>query len=380
MVRQSDSDTLERVLARIKKDLSESMDTVLDFRDEELARLSDVKSELEQTKKDLDLVISKADDIFKNYKKARLHLSEVSRSGSEAQQVEAYERAAELMKEKGAIEERERNLRLRRDSLEMELKRANSRLARSDDMGNRLRIALKVITDKLGQAMVNAGGDSMSGLEQGYAIAERESRALARELHDGPAQRFSGAIMLLDLGRKLLDLNRLAQCREELDKAKDQMLKTMEEIRSFLFFLYPREVEEGLDVAVDKLVTQFSTRYGVQITSRYDGKLTGIPDSIRPVVFKVVHQALANALTKGNPSRMSVLMSTGADTLIVKVVDDGSGFDLEEVRSRARAKGSYGLVSMEERAQMAGGSLDIVSAIGKGTIVTLKIPLKDDLS
>jgi len=68
-------------------------------------------------------------------------------------------------------------------------------------------------------------------------------------------------------------------------------------------------------------------------------------------------------------------VSIGREMLRVKVVDDGLGFDVEKVRSEAEEKGAWGLVNMEDRASMIGGELTIASEPGKGTSVSLSVPV-----
>ena len=275
---------------------------------------------------------------------------------------------------KAALAEREKGLRNMRDYLERDERRVAAQVERSEAMASRFRLALDVVNDRL-----ESGESSQKdGLAMAYGLVERESRSLAREIHDGPAQRFAGAMMSLDFTRRLMELAQYDRASQELSKVKAQMAETMEEIRSFLFLLYPRDMEDGLDVALVRLIDSMSQKHGVPIVVKAFGPIKSVPEFIGINVYKIVRQALGNALVKGDPERITVITSVRSGRLFVKVMDDGSGFDVEKAKEAAKERGSYGLASMEERARLAGGELKIESVLGQGTIVSLEVPLRGD--
>ncbi|SMG48903.1 sensor histidine kinase [Dethiosulfovibrio salsuginis] len=368
-------DALKQVIERVQKDLIDSVKTVSDFRKDELTRLDSIRKELKQVREELATVIEELDSSTKAYFSARADLSQIVRSGGEAEQREAYERAEGFMLAKAGLSEREKGLRNMRDYLERDERRVAAQVERSDAVATKFRLALDVVNDE-----IEAGGSSKKdGLSLAYGLVERESRSLAREIHDGPAQRFAGAMMSLDFTRRLMDLEQYDRACQELSKVKEQMTETMDEIRSFLFLLYPRDMEDGLDVALVRLGDSMSQKYGVPIGVKSFGPIKSVPEFVGANVYKIVRQALGNALLKGNPERVTVMLSVRSDRLFVKVMDDGSGFDVEKAKESAIARGSYGLVSMEERARLAGGELKIESVLGQGTIVSLEVPLRGDL-
>lgn len=366
--------TLEQVIERVQSDLIESVNSVSDFRRDELSRLESIRRELKQVRSELASVIHDLDASTQAYFSARADLSQIVRTGGEAEQREAYERAEGFMVAKAALSERERGLRNMRDYLERDERRVAAQVERSEAMATRFRLALDVVNDRL------ESGDSSQkdGLAMAYGLVERESRSLAREIHDGPAQRFAGAMMSLDFTRRLMELAQYDRASQELSKVKAQMAETMEEIRSFLFLLYPRDMEDGLDVALVRLIDSMSQKHGVPIVVKAFGPIKSVPEFIGINVYKIVRQALGNALVKGDPERITVITSVRSGRLFVKVMDDGSGFDVEKAKEAAKERGSYGLASMEERARLAGGELKIESVLGQGTIVSLEVPLRGD--
>ncbi len=96
---------------------------------------------------------------------------------------------------------------------------------------------------------------------------------------------------------------------------------------------------------------------------------------MRTTVFKIIQQAVVNAVKNGKARRIRVLVSIGREMLRGKIGDDGLGFDVEKVRSEAEEKGAWGLVNMEDRAAMIGGEFSVLSEPGKGATVSLAVPL-----
>lgn len=371
------SDTLQHLIERVQRDLLDSMNSVSDFRKDELDRLDVVRKDLDQVRADLNRVIDDLELMTKGYFDARAELSQVVRTGGEQEQREAYERAEGFMIEKVALTEREKGLRHMRDYLERDERRVAARVERSEALAGRFRLALNVLNDRI-EDIGSAGSQDPRSLVTAYSLVERESRNLARELHDGPAQRFAGAMMSLDFSRRLLELGHVERVVAELGKVRSQMSETMDEIRSFLFSLYPRDVEDGLDVALGRMCDLLSQRHGVPVTIKSFGALRAVPEYLGANVYKVIRQAVANSLTKGSPSRITVILSVRSGFLFAKIMDDGVGFDVEKARVAAKERGSYGIVSMEERARLAGGTLNIDSVPGQGTIVSLQVPLRGD--
>jgi len=82
-----------------------------------------------------------------------------------------------------------------------------------------------------------------------------------------------------------------------------------------------------------------------------------------------------NAVRGGKAKNVKIMAGIGGDALRVKVLDDGIGFDVAKERELAEERGTWGLVNMEERARLIGGSLSIASEPGRGTTVLLEMPL-----
>ena len=92
-------------------------------------------------------------------------------------------------------------------------------------------------------------------------------------------------------------------------------------------------------------------------------------------VFNIIQEATNNALKHAQAEHIWIRLTRQGDELMATVQDDGKGFDLQAVRANYSKRGSFGLLNIDERARMVGGSAEMTSAIGAGTTVRIIVPL-----
>ena len=370
---------LKSIHNKVQGYIASNLSSVSGIRHEETQRLKEVREKLEYIQKNIYETIEASDKTEQAYKSARQRLVDATRDEDEKSQQQAYDRAEQLMKMQATLEERERSLRQQREYLMKEEREIIQSLARSDEMANKFRLALELLEDQAVNAMLGADSEkSFKILAAAFSLAERDSRALARDLHDGPAQKLSGAIMLYDLAERYIETGKNHEAIEELRKVKKQMQEAMADIRTFLFQIYPQGLEEGLDVALQRYAKQASDRYGVEISFQASGDIVSIPMALRSNLFRVIHQAMDNAIQKEDAKNVKIALSAGTDAFSAKISDDGKGFDVEEAKADARERGSYGLMNMEERTRLFGGNISIDSSPGRGTTVSMRVPIPED--
>jgi signal transduction histidine kinase len=113
-----------------------------------------------------------------------------------------------------------------------------------------------------------------------------------------------------------------------------------------------------------------SRRFDVVVTcDGFDGVADTLPTAVEVGLFRIAQQALANAAAHAGAKRINVLLARSGDDVLLRVEDDGSGFDPAAV-----AGGHFGLVGMNERARLLGGRLCLDSAPGEGTVVEVRVP------
>jgi signal transduction histidine kinase len=206
--------------------------------------------------------------------------------------------------------------------------------------------------------------------------ADEEARKeLARDLHDGPTQTIAAIAMRVNFIRTLITRDP-GQALEELEKVEQLAKRTSQEIRGMLFTLRPLVLEtQGLGPAVESMISKLRETDGMNI--RLQGGDLGdlLSKSAQSVVFSIVEEALGNARKYAKSSLVQVRFWQEDNLFVVRVQDNGIGFDTAAVNANYSARGSLGMVNMQERAERIDGSLRVESTPGRGTAVTLVVPL-----
>ena len=206
---------------------------------------------------------------------------------------------------------------------------------------------------------------------------EAERERLYRDVHDGPAQVLANAIFEVEY------LERIAErapaevrqtLRTELSNLKGQFRGSLDSVRAMIYDLRPPELTElGLAEAMRNYASEWELRCGIKVASQLDLKDTGLSPMDELAVYRIMQEALQNVHKHAHASAVGIAWSLANKSWVLHVTDDGMGFDLVKA---ARHKKSVGLLSMRERAELIGGSLQIQSTPGKGTAVTLLLPVE----
>jgi signal transduction histidine kinase len=127
----------------------------------------------------------------------------------------------------------------------------------------------------------------------------------------------------------------------------------------------------GLIAALEWYCQEFQSRTNIPCHFKSDVESLNIERNLATNIFRVYQETLTNVARHSGASAVEAKLSTENDVIRLTIQDDGSGFDIDEVR----VKKSLGLIGMRERAILFGGDLLIKSRVGEGTIVTLEIPM-----
>jgi signal transduction histidine kinase len=150
-------------------------------------------------------------------------------------------------------------------------------------------------------------------------------------------------------------------------------------VRDLSFDLRPSVLDDlGLIATLRWYVDRQSKWTNVPAQFVPDPPEMALPPEIEVAAFRIVQEALTNALHHAQAGEVCVCLEKGDGELVVRVQDDGRGFDAEAVLRGNDEAQSLGLLGMQERAQLAGGSLEIVSSRGQGTMVVARLPLPAD--
>jgi signal transduction histidine kinase len=213
--------------------------------------------------------------------------------------------------------------------------------------------------------------ERLTGLEEGAR------KRMARDLHDGPTQVMASIAMRANFARRLMQRDRKA-ASEELVRLEEMARQTTKDIRHMLFTLRPLILEShGLVAALAQLADKVHDTHGANVLVEAAPEAAdGVDPALQGVAFYVAEEALNNARKHAAAAHIWLRLDRRGGVLILGVRDDGVGFNVGAVDASYAQRGSLGMVNMRERAELVGGSLRVESAEGRGTLVTLTLPVR----
>lgn len=209
------------------------------------------------------------------------------------------------------------------------------------------------------------------------AITEERTR-IAREIHDGLAQDLSFLLLRVETLRKLLALGRNAELEKELGELTGLLRNDVREVRRTIFALRPLDLESlGFVPALEKFVGEFGTANDVKTHLTVEGETTHLVPKLETALFRLTQESLNNVRKHAQASNIWIELAVrNSSSVNLSVRDDGRGFDLDKALESARARGSVGLIQMRERAERAGGRLQVRTAPGQGTEICIELPVR----
>jgi signal transduction histidine kinase len=203
--------------------------------------------------------------------------------------------------------------------------------------------------------------------------AEEERIRIAAELHDGPIQRLTAVGYQLEEANLTLSSGDGRYTQELLTVAQGGLYAEITELRGLMATLRPPVLDErGLGLALADQVESFQRRTGIGCTLESD-RNTRLEPEIETVLYRVAQEALANVAKHAKASHVWVFLRADDERADMQIRDDGIGFDPVRVGGLV-GSGHFGLAGMRERVEMAGGTYGLVSALGSGTLIRVRLP------
>jgi len=197
---------------------------------------------------------------------------------------------------------------------------------------------------------------------------ERERGRIAHELFSRTAQTLAGVLVRLRVAERQFDNGAGAALQE----IRTGIVDALEEIRGVARRLRPPELDElGVQAALEAHARSMTEGTGVDVV--FEGELPGLTRESSLALFRIVQEAINNAVIHGKPDTIRIVFRPDDDHLVAEVHDDGVGFDLED--SLLHTSESLGLFGMHERAGYVQGELSVESGRGLGTVVRVALPL-----
>jgi PAS domain S-box-containing protein len=215
----------------------------------------------------------------------------------------------------------------------------------------------------------------MREMHRRLAVGKEEERLfLARELHDGPIQDLYGLSYTMRAFVDRMPPGVVKEPVEEIQKSLQKVVQTLRHISSEL--RPPALAPFGLEKAIRSHAQQFRESHP-EIRLRLDLFPDGqrLPTNVRMVLFRIYQASLANILRHAHARHVDILLEMDEEQVHLEIRDDGDGFVVPERWIQMARDGHLGIVGAIERAESIGGTLQIQSAPGKGTRVSVVAPL-----
>ncbi|WP_052868250.1 GAF domain-containing sensor histidine kinase [Streptomyces niger] len=197
-----------------------------------------------------------------------------------------------------------------------------------------------------------------------------ERARLAHELHDAVSQKLFSLRLTAQAATALVDRDPV-RAKDELQQVTRLAAEAADELRAAVVELRPAALDEdGLIATLRTQVQVLDRAHSAKVTFAAHG-LRALPAAQEEALLRVAQEALHNALRHADAQRVDVTLVRHRQGVVLRVADDGRGFDPGAVR---RAGRHLGLVSMRDRASGVGGTLTVESAPGKGTAVEMEVP------
>ncbi len=210
-------------------------------------------------------------------------------------------------------------------------------------------------------------------------IQEKERSRIARELHDSSLQNLAHLVHSIELGTLFIDQDPI-RAKLELASCSENLKQVINEIRDTVFNLRPMSFDDlGFKQCIENLVDNLKKQYK-NFTFFYDVddvsekyKKSENKDTFNLLlvtIYRVIQEAMINAVKHSGGNKLELTVKDENNELIVKIIDDGKGFSLEESDDK-----HFGISIMRERIFLLGGQFEITSKPEQGTRVYITVPL-----
>lgn len=218
-------------------------------------------------------------------------------------------------------------------------------------------------------------GSERALIASAISAQEEERKRIAREIHDGPAQTLASLVFRIEIIQKLMDIDQ-EKARDELDRLKDALRLSLNDVRKIIYDLRPLVIEEeGLSTALEKYIDTWEEKS--KISSQFSWKARKderFPYEVENTLFRIVQESLTNVAKYSEATFVKVVLERESSGCRIMVEDNGKGFDLSQLDQNSKARPRFGLAGMRERVQLLGGIFSIDSAPEAGTKISISLP------
>lgn len=203
-------------------------------------------------------------------------------------------------------------------------------------------------------------------------VVIQERNRLARELHDSVSQQlFAASMMMSAINEQQKEIDEIdhVSLKHQLSMVEKMIQQSQLEMRALLLHLRPVALKgKSLHEGIKELLRELQERITLEIKTKMEE--FPVEKGVEDQLFRILQEAISNTLRHAEASTLEIMLIKRDQMIILRVVDDGVGFDMTEKAPTS----SYGLENIKERANDLGGTVKIVSLPNKGTRLEVKVP------
>jgi signal transduction histidine kinase len=205
---------------------------------------------------------------------------------------------------------------------------------------------------------------------------EAERQRIARELHDETGQTLTALGMGLRGISETIITNR-NRAIEQAGQLEKLAVEGVEELQRMVSGLHPPQLDDlGLLAAIRWYSNDIATQSGITINITSHGEKLKLNSDVTAVVFRIAQEAINNVVRHANASKIDIRLDYMVDNIYLRVEDNGQGFNSDLVMKKKPGKPTaWGLLGMAERASLVGGTCNIFSHPGRGTLIEVTVPI-----
>lgn len=370
------SDQLGEILKNTLKAIESGKEEIFFIAETSRAETHRLINELSQLKLDITEIISQVDLQERLERRMRQKLMEVNRAYQEYSQedmMKTYAEAKDAQVKLQLLQQKEVQLRKRRDDLERSLSQMEVTIERAQNLMTQVSMAISLLQGGVVEALQTQTHEQR--LEMGLRVIraqEEERRRVAREIHDGPAQTLANIVLRLEIAEKLLELDP-SRAKAELKDLKNLVRANLQDIRRIIFDLRPMALDDlGIVPAISKYLDNFQEAYGISCELRIEGRERRLLPAMEVALFRLVQEGMTNVAKHAQTAKVEISLLYKEERTIARIQDYGKGFEAKTAMDNPGEH--FGLVGMRERVEMFSGYFSVQSTIGRGTLIELSIP------
>jgi signal transduction histidine kinase len=252
----------------------------------------------------------------------------------------------------------------------------------TEDKPELLVIASEITARKLGQIeierLINASFEEKMSQQKTISSKiienqEKEQNRIAKDVHDGIGQMLTG----LKFNLESININDIEKTASKIEHLKELTTNIIKGVRTATFNLTPPELSDhGVVPAISKLTKELGKLTGKEILFFNKNDFNERLDSLVEInIYRITQEAINNAIKYAESSHILVSLSHSKNMLSIVIDDDGKGFEPSKIKKVKNSDGGMGMTFMKERITYIEGRLFLNSELGKGTRVTLNIPI-----